>query len=79
MQDLKGIGSGLPTMIPKMAYNGVIAVGPDGDDGLIAAVEVMPLEIDKISTPGYTGAGTGYPHGHRSSSIAGTVSRRHGP
>lgn len=65
VQDLKGIGSGLPTMIPKMAYNGVIAVGPDGDDGLIAAVEVIPFRIDKVSTPGYDAdSGTGTPMGN---------------
>ena len=63
--DLKSMDSGLPTMIPKMAYKGVIAVGPDGDDGLIAAVDTLPFKIDRVSTPGYdTDNGTGAPRGN---------------
>ena len=63
--DLKSMDSGLPTMIPKMAYKGVIAVGPDGDDGLIAAVDTLPFKIDRVSTPGYdTDNGTGAPQGN---------------
>ena len=50
-RDLMSISDGLPTITGDAA--GVLAVGPDGQGGLLAAVSEVGKEIDKVTTPGY--------------------------
>ena len=45
------ISDGLPTITGDAA--GVLAVGPDGQGGLLAAVSEVGKKIDKVTTPGY--------------------------
>ena len=50
-RDLMSISDGLPTITGDAA--GVLAVGPDGQGGLLAAVSEVGKKIDKVTTPGY--------------------------
>ena len=50
--DLTDISNGLPS-VPAGFYDGVYAIGPDGNGGLIAAVDREPIQIDAVTTPGY--------------------------
>ncbi len=50
-RDLMSISDGLPAAEGDAA--GVLAVGPDGQGGLLAAVSEVGKEIDKVTTPGY--------------------------
>ncbi len=56
-RDLMSISDGLPTITGDAA--GVLAVGPDGQGGLLAAVSEVGKEIDKVTSPGYVSAPEG--------------------
>ncbi len=51
------ISDGLPAAEGDAA--GVLAVGPDGQGGLLAAVSEVGKEIDKVTSPGYVSAPEG--------------------
>ena len=50
-RDLMSISDGLPAAEGDAA--GVLAVGPDGQGGLLVAVSEVGKKIDKVTTPGY--------------------------
>ena len=54
------ISDGLPTITGDAA--GVLAVGPDGQGGLLAAVSEVGKGIDKVTTPGYPSDAEGVTH-----------------
>lgn len=54
--DLVDINDGL-TLSEFSGPAGVVAVGPDGAGGLLAAVEADPIPIDKVTLPGYDTSG----------------------
>ena len=56
-RDLMSISDGLPAAEGDAA--GVLAVGPDGQGGLLAAVSEVGKEIDKVTSPGYVSAPEG--------------------